>query len=140
VRLIALAALALLLGGCRSDCPLDCFNPPTPARLTVPCPADVTAVSVTGGPCDRLTCPDTWTFPTHQCTTLTLFGGAAGTCHVEIMFKDGYTYAADVEFTSEPVPGANDCMPCPPTLSPLNEPPPVDDPSPTCATDGGLSD
>lgn len=51
-----------------------------------------------------------------------------GECHIVLTFATGFTYSADVAFTSQVV----GCGACSPSIGPIGGPYTVDDPSDTC--------
>jgi hypothetical protein len=59
-----------------------------------------------------------------------------GVCHVELVFATGFTYSADVTFTSQPggVCGGPQCK-CPDYVVPTSGPFTVDNPNDTCAAE-----
>jgi hypothetical protein len=60
-----------------------------------------------------------------------------GTCHIELIFRTGFTYTADVTFSSQT---AGSCRECPSYIGPTSGQFMVKNPSSTCvdaASDGG---
>ncbi len=164
-RYIAVAVCALMCAGCakksagfpavgdsdggsRSDtnaqlgddggpvCPLACVTERI-ASFQLSCgPNDLTSV-VASGPCSA---PDASVseYAAGSNGSVVFVGSTGpGTCHVQLTFATGFTYAADVTFALLPLLGPPGCPSCPPYLGPTQGPFMVDNPAETC-TDAGV--
>lgn len=123
---------ALASGGCshRDACGVI-PDPPTKAIFEPSCGvADLVAVDVSG-PCAT---GDAST-PSHAYGEwVEIASPSAGVCHVQLTFTTGFTYSADVTFTSQTAEG--DCVPSFSYVGPTQVVFPVTDPGESCMASG----
>jgi hypothetical protein len=148
-------ALVIVFASCKSsdddpDCSTLCGNA-TEVTIELSCAAEVTSATLTG-PCAPgsaedpyregytgkpflgFFCDNRGATPFVDCSEVSFETAAAGDCHVEIDFADGFTYSGDVTYTAEP-----QCCPIPflsaspPALS-------VNNPASSCIIDAGTKD
>jgi hypothetical protein len=131
----ALGLLVVFVGGCSKSACCGLCPASEPAIFELSCGStDLTSVVATG-PCDT---PYARASSYVSDGTVVVGSEGAGVCHVALTFATGFTYSADVTFTSKPggVCGGPECT-CPdPTLA-TSGPFPVNDPSNACV-DAGL--
>jgi hypothetical protein len=133
VLCVLAAGICPLVLGCSSNC--NACATDAYVSLELSCgPSDLTAVQLTG-PCPAVGDGGVGEYVNGNMHRLVSFGATSpGTCHVTLVFATGYTFAADVTFSSTN-PG---CPGCAPVLTPS---PPwimVNNPSDTCVLDSGV--
>jgi hypothetical protein len=118
-------------GACQSteDCCGGCTSGGS-AAFALTCPwTDLQAVSATG-PCAT---PDGGASWIAERGAVYVSGDRVGTCHVELVFATGFTYAADVDFALQPgVPCGGPQCTCPDYVAPTPGGFEVHNPSSTC--------
>ena len=132
-------ALIFLFGptaGCgqSSACPGGCSSGASTKFILACSASDIVSVIVSG-PCAIGDAGLSSYFVGNERSSLYVSSAEPGTCHVQLVFATGYTYAADVQFTSQPgnVPARCGCSSyVAPTQDTFN----VDNPRSTCQDAG----
>jgi hypothetical protein len=136
---IAASCALVAVAGCSADgnpfvphaCPGGCIQAAF-ATFELSCsPNDLIGVTASG-PCAM---PDaSLSFYTGSVTEWSVLveSPTPGTCHVVLTFATGFTYEADVVFTSHSIPSEPGCGQCPDYIGPTSGPFQVDNPSDTC--------
>jgi hypothetical protein len=124
------AGLLAVLGGCtvEKDCPGGCIEVAF-ATFHLSCsPNDLTNVVATG-PCSDPDASLEWYTGADSEWIVGVAAQSPGDCHIVLTFATGFTYAADVTFTSQ-----NEGCGCPSYIGPVASTGPltVDNPSDTC--------
>jgi len=140
--ILGAVGLVVVGGGCSAasaTCPGNCADPP-PAVLDLSCgPTDLQSV-VLSGPCakgyDDATAPSQFVSGARQ-QLVDIPSLFAGTCHVELTFASGYTFATQIEFTYQPG-NAQDCTCGTNQANPAMIT--VPNPSATCLGEAGAGD
>lgn len=135
----ALASLvAVALPSCSQssgDCPGGCAGPAF-VEFHLACnPSDLVGVNVSGV-CLASDAGPAGYFSGGQQSALYVDSLQAGTCHVQLLFATGYSYATDVQFTSQVNNVPSGC-PCSTTIQPKQQTFQVDNPAATCPDAGG---
>jgi hypothetical protein len=136
---IAASCALVAVAGCSADndplfphaCPGGCIQAAF-ATFELSCsPNDLIGVTASG-PCAM---PDAglsfYTGSASQ-SSVSIESHAPGTCHVVLTFATGFTYEADVGFTSHSIPSEPGCGQCPDYIGPTSGPFQVNNPSDTC--------
>jgi hypothetical protein len=136
--LLPLLALVGLVGlaACQADtvqygCPSSCIGAAY-ATFNLACSPNDLASVVATGPCAM---PDAGVddYTGTESEFLVAVGSPeAGACHVTLQFATGFSYEADVTFTSQADPVPKGCTPCPSFIGPTAGPWTVNNPGDTC--------
>ncbi len=123
------ALLAVLVGGC-SECPADnSITEAAFATFNLSCATNDIANVLVTGPCANADAGPQWYTGAPPVWSVGLESPSPGTCHIEIVFATGFTYAADVAFTWQ---GGE----CRHYIGPTSGPFTVNNPSDTCLDAG----